>query len=165
MAGTVELPMSEVPLDVVSAFELPLAPVASLLMLVAFDGSAVVAVTREAAGGDVGSEVGSMPFKMASVIVTSTDGRAGATDVTVEVVAVAAVVVISVVDVVVVDNDDNVAAVVTVGKVRSVAVDMDVATSVSAVAVVSDVVAPVVIVPVGAAVVDAVTFDVDGPLS
>ena len=54
MAGTVELPMSEVPLDVVSAFELPLAPVvlrsvASLLMLVAFDSSAVVAVTPEAA--------------------------------------------------------------------------------------------------------------------
>ena len=41
--------MSEVPLDVVSAFELPLAPVASLLMLVAFDSSAVVAVTPEAA--------------------------------------------------------------------------------------------------------------------
>ena len=46
--------MSKAALDVVLAFELPLASVvlrsvASLLMLVAFDSSAVVAVTPEAA--------------------------------------------------------------------------------------------------------------------
>ena len=113
-----------------------------------------------------------MSLKMVSVIVASTDGRAGATDVTVEVVAVVAVVVNGLVDVVAVDNDDNVAAVVAVGSVRSVAFDVDVAriadgvkatspasSSVIAVVVVADV------IPVGAAVVDGVTFDVDGPLS
>ena len=115
-----------------------------------------------------------MPFEMASVIGTSTDGRAGATDVTAVIVAVVAVVVNGLVDVVVVvvDNDDNVAAVVAVGSVRSVAFDVDVAriadgvkatspasSSVIAVVVVADV------IPVGAAVVDGVTFDVDGPLS
>ena len=101
-----------------------------------------------------------MSLKMVSVIVTSTDGRAEATDlkvVSVDVVAAAAVGVV-----------DDITAFVVVRSVRYVAaavvaariVDGDVATLVSTVLDVAD-----DVVPDEAAVVAAVPFDVDGPLS